>query len=84
MKDPSPMTGKDLKWNKMLKKLEEGEAIPELGLEALTKRRISLPTPIEASTIQERNTNLPKIKTRKKSLQPIDSDSDSLDPENIN
>jgi hypothetical protein len=47
LKDPNPMTGKDLKWDKMQKKLEGGDAIPELGLEAVTKRRVSLPTPIE-------------------------------------
>ena len=51
LKDPNPMTGKDLKWDKMQKKLEEGQAMPELGLLAVKKRRSSLPTPVEASTI---------------------------------
>jgi hypothetical protein len=93
------MTGKDLKWDKMQKRLEEGDAIPELGLDAITKRRVSLglPTPTEGSTIQERNfgknhQNLPKISTksrkfptaRKMTVPTIESDSDSLDPENIN
>jgi hypothetical protein len=45
------MTGKDLKWDKVQKRLEEGDAIPELGLDAMSKRRVSLPTPTEGSTI---------------------------------